>query len=198
MPQQAILGREWMQKHKSSIDWETNTDSVTNNGCQMSLPLVEPNKKPLIALTSALIPPSKSERQIYLISTHNKEVSTSRAPQIQSLVSTLPRLKVKFSSNRLTKNILHGQPNQTINTNGWYGSQRTYYWHKITTMITKHYGSPKGNTLTHFIRSQLHTPTCMHNTGKNHGQIASQNPTQNCIENPSMAILQNLLQHTRM
>ena len=60
--QQAILGRAWMQKHKCSIDWDKNTISVTYNGCCMSLPLVEPNNKPLIALTSSLLPPSTPER----------------------------------------------------------------------------------------------------------------------------------------
>ena len=96
--QQAILGRAWMQKYKCSIDWETNTLNLTNNGCQMSLPLVEPNNKPLVVLISALIPPSKIERHLYLIGTHDKEASTLRAPQIQWLVSTLPKLEAKSSS----------------------------------------------------------------------------------------------------
>ena len=100
--------------------------------------------------------------------------------------------------NKLTKLILHEQPKKPINTHKWYGSQRTYYLHKVTTLVTKQYGSPKGNTPSHFIMSQLYTPTCMHNTKKNYGQISNQKLTLNCIRNPYLNILQNLLKHTHM
>ena len=107
--QQAILGRAWMQKCKCSIDWEMNTISVTHNGCQISLPLAELNNKPLVDLTTALLPLSKSERKLYLNGTHDHKASTSCTPQFQNPLPTLPKLGVTPSS----KQVYTAYPTQT-------------------------------------------------------------------------------------